>query len=155
MIRYSEGDIFEAGCEAIANPVNCVGVMGAGLAKAVHKRYPAACGSYFEACREGVLRPGGLTIGVVGANDWRTYPHWIFHVATKLHWRQPSHLADIAHGLDRLAETAGTMRLASVAVPALGCGLGGLDWGSVHSLMLGYLGETKAVEWVVFPPKGL
>lgn len=155
MIRYSDGDIFSAGCAAIANPVNCVGVMGAGLAKEVRRRFPEACEPYFEACSESILRPGGLVVGTAEFAGSVRLPRFVFHVATKRHWRQPSRLADVAYCLDALASTALAMQVKSVAVPALGCGLGRLNWEDVHALMRGYLGETKPVEWVVFPPKGL
>jgi O-acetyl-ADP-ribose deacetylase (regulator of RNase III) len=152
MIRYSDGNLFSAGCQAIVNPVNCVGVMGKGLARAVHRRFPAACHAYFEACQRSWLLPGQMIIGTV-ADPEPGSPEFIFHVATKLHWARPSRLDWIDKGLDTLASVAATMRIRSVAVPALGCGLGRLEWTDVRPRIEAYLGEHDDIEWVVYPPQ--
>ena len=153
MIRYSDGDIFAAGCEALVNPVNCLGVMGAGLALEVRRRFRDACGPYIEACQQGALMPGGV---VIAHRDAGNPPRYVLHVATKMHWRVVSRLSWVGQGLDGVAGIARTMRLRSVAVPALGCGRGGLEWKHVQHQIEAYLGEVEEVEWIVFPPqKGL
>lgn len=151
MIRYSKGDLFASGCAAIVNPVNCYGVMGAGLAKTVLRLYPKACEKYFEACRERILRPGGI---VIAECDLPGGPAWIIHAATKSHWKHTARLWWVRDCLDALGAAATTLRIPSVAVPALGCGLGLLDWDDVRPEIENYLGSYPLVEWRVFEPKG-
>lgn len=151
MIRFSDGDIFAADCEALVNPVNCVGVMGAGMARAVRSRYPDACGPYLETCERGGLLPGGVVLAYRPGEA--PPPHLIFHAATKMHWRMPARLSWTGQCLDTVAGVARVMRLKSVAVPALGCGRGGLKWAHVLQQMEAFLGDVEEVEWVVFPPR--
>jgi len=150
MIRFEQGDIFKSGCDALVNPVNCVGVMGAGLAREFRALYPDACEPYFRRCALGILEPGGLVSAHRGE---LCSPRWIIHLATKRHFKHPSRLAYIGLGLDNLAEQAPILQVKSVAIPALGCGLGGLDWRHVRQQFEAFLGGIDFVEWVVFEPK--
>ena len=149
MIRFVEGDIFASGCVALVNPVNCVGVMGAGLALEVRRRFPEACREYAEWCSKGALAPGGV---VVGHRGEEAVPRWVLHAATKLHWRNPSRLSYTGQCLDTIASVARVMRLRSVAVPMLGCGHGGLEWRRVQQQVEAFLSDVEEVEWVVFGP---
>ena len=141
MIQYTRQSIFESPARAICNPVNTVGVSGKGLALAFAKRYPASQGAYVRACRNGTLRTG--TVLVVAESE-----PVIVYFPTKQHWRNPSTMEWIEAGLEDLAMKMEEMELESVAVPKLGCGLGGLDWKEVHEKMRGCLAPRGFDTWI-------
>lgn len=118
MIKYVSGNIFDSKATALVNPVNCVGVMGRGLALEFKKRYPENFRIYAEACARGEVRPGRILV----------VPP-VINFPTKRHWREPSRLEDITAGLQALRSVLGD----SVAIPPLGCGLGGLPWPQVRN----------------------
>lgn len=122
MPREFQGDIFLAPAEALVNPVNCVGVMGKGLALQFKQRFPANFHAYREACRKGLVRPGKVFIFDTGG----TSPRFIINFPTKRHWRDRSRLEDIRAGLRDLAREVASRCISSVAIPPIGCGLGGL-----------------------------
>ncbi len=147
MIRFTQGDIFAQPVEAIVNPVNCVGVAGAGLALKFRRRHPDAFLAYRRACAEGRLRPGRMFLFDTG----RDTPRWIVHFPTKRHWRDRSAIGDIEAGLRGLAATLAGQGIGSVAIPPLGCGLGGLDWRAVRSLITACLGDIPGTVFVLEP----
>jgi len=119
------GNLFDALVEALVNAVNCEGVMGKGLALAFKTRFPEMFASYREACRQNELRPGGL-------HTFRSPGEpWVINFPTKNHWRNPSRLEYIEAALPRLVTCVQNHGIRSIAIPALGCGLGGLDWNQV------------------------
>lgn len=128
-LTFLRGDLFALPVDCRINPVNCVGVMGKGLALQFKLRYPAMFASYQEACRAGRLRPGQLHI-------WQAPDGTrIINFPTKRRWREPSRYEDIEAGLNALRsylEGQGTVR---VAVPPLGCGLGSLNWDRVKAMI--------------------
>jgi len=134
MIEFVQGDIFETESEVVVNPVNCVGVMGKGLALQFKKDYPDMFKGYKDRCAQG-MRPGDIY-------EWRTGvlvgPRVILNVATKNHWRDPSDIRFITRGLENIYEW--TVRNLpgdkAIAIPALGCGLGQLEWGLVKARVL-------------------
>ncbi|OGU22505.1 MAG: hypothetical protein A2580_08955 [Hydrogenophilales bacterium RIFOXYD1_FULL_62_11] len=133
------GDIFQTQAQCLVNPVNCVGVMGAGLAKAFSTRYPAILPPYQRACRQGQFNPGGVQLLRLdpesGLRD-RDGSLLIANLATKLHWRDPSQLDWVERGLSVLAQRLLERPVRSVAVPMLGAGLGGLDWALVRPVVV-------------------
>ena len=145
--NITTADIFAQSSEAIVNPVNCAGVMGKGLAAEFKKRYPAAFTAYRDACAEHRLQPGSVFLHDTGKQN----PRWIVHFPTKQHWRNPSVLSDIDAGLRDLALAVKRHDIKSIAVPALGCGLGGLDWQEVRPLILQRLGDTPAAITLLEP----
>ena len=147
MIRFTHGDIFAQPAEAIVNPVNCVGVAGAGLALQFKRRHPEAFQAYRRACAEGRLQPGRMLLFDTG----RDTPRWIVHFPTKRHWRDPSAIGDIEAGLRGLAATLAGHRIRSVAIPPLGCGLGGLDWRAVRPLITACLADLPGTVIVLEP----
>ena len=96
MIHFTHGDIFAQPAEAIVNPVNCVGVAGAGLALQFRRRHPDAFLAYRRACAERRLRPGRMFVFDTG----RDRPRWIVHFPTKRHWRDRSTIPHPAFGRD-------------------------------------------------------
>lgn len=123
MITFVRGDIFDADVEALVNPVNTVGVMGKGLALVFRQRYPENFERNAAACRSGQVRTGHV---YVTESVVRPGPRWIINLPTKQHWRTPSQLQWIADGLLDLRQFLEDNAVRSVAIPALGAGLGGL-----------------------------
>ncbi|MCY4485698.1 MAG: macro domain-containing protein [Deltaproteobacteria bacterium] len=146
MIRFVQGNIFDSGCEALVNPVNCVGVMGKGLALQFKRRFPANFTSYAAACRRRDLAPGRLHVFDAGV------PRLIVNFPTKRHWRDASRLDDVTQGLHALAGAIATNTIRSIAIPPLGCGLGGLPWPDVRQLILHHLSTLDGVDVVIHGP---
>lgn len=141
MIRFDPDlDMFDADVEAIVNPVNCVGVMGAGLALDVRSRFPLCFAAYR---REYLARR--LAVGKVLPFRQRDsdQPRWILNLPTKFHWRDKSKLDIINLGLQDLAKVISTRAIRSIAIPKLGCGLGGLHWEDVRPLILDALRDVS------------
>ena len=150
MIRFTLGDIFAQPADAIVNPVNCVGVMGRGLAFQFKRRHPDAFLAYRRACAERRVRPGRMFMVDTGCER----PRWIVHFPTKRHWRDRSTIGDIEAGLRDLAAAVARHGIRSIAIPPLGCGLGGLDWRAVRPLVTACLATTPATVIVLEPPPG-
>ena len=144
MVRFVKGDMFAGAYDIRVNTVNCVGVMGAGVALAFKERYPDMYRTYRAACDAGQVRPGKVEV-------WRTLTEWIVNFPTKRHWRQKSRYEDIDSGLKSLREYLSAQGRVSVALPALGCGHGGLDWERVRPMIEQALGDLDA-DVVVFEP---
>jgi len=138
------GDIFTSYAQTLVNPVNTVGVMGAGLARAFKDRYPEMYQAYREACAKGLLAIGSLQL-------FQAHDHWIINFPTKVHYRDPSELPYIAHGLCAIRQKHESWGIEALAIPALGCGLGGLQWSDVYSLIVQYLGDLP-LSVLVYPP---
>jgi O-acetyl-ADP-ribose deacetylase (regulator of RNase III) len=149
MIEYRTGDILSADAEAFVNTVNCVGVMGRGIALQFKKRFPANFKAYAAACKAEQVMPGRMFVYETG---WVTNPRWIINFPTKRHWRGKSRMADIEAGLSALAEEIRERGIRSVAIPPLGSGLGGLQWQEVRRRIDVVLGELSDVRVVVFEP---
>ena len=128
MIEYQTGSIFDSPAEAIVNPVNCVGAMGKGLALQFRKRYRKNYGSYKLACLEGRIQLGRVSL-------FRDLDKWIINFPTKYHWREHSELRNLETGLVDLKLKIRIAGITSVAIPALGCGLGELDYKDVQPLL--------------------
>ena len=132
MIRFIKGDLLAAEVEAQVNPVNCVGIMGGGLARAFSQRYPHIMPPYVQACREGTLRPGKVQ-GIPG--DSPQDPSWIVNFPTMDLVTKPARLEWVEQGLAALLEFLDENGVRSVAIPALGAGIGGLQWEDVKRLI--------------------
>ena len=127
MITFVSGNIFNAETQALVNPVNTVGVMGAGLAKQFKERFPENYELYRKACFTKELTVGKVyaTKSNIGSGPW------IVNFPTKKDWRNPSEFEWVAQGLADLRIWTDQQHIQSIAVPPLGCGLGGLPWGPV------------------------
>ena len=145
MVEFTNGDIFKAGTDARVNTVNCVGVMGAGVALAFKNRYPEMFKDYQNACRDGRVRPGTIHV-------WRSQTgDWVINFPTKRDWRDNSRYEDIQSGLAALRDYLREQGNITVALPALGCGHGGLDWSRVAPMIAEKLGDLEA-RVLVFEP---
>lgn len=152
MISYTDKSIFDIRARAHMVPVNVVGVMGAGLAKEYKKRYPSFYEAYRAACRTGMCAIGNNYH--YHLNDQNAKPSLLIATATKKHWRDPSDLEYVQQGLTAFRYVQAYMSIESVAIPALGCGLGGLAWSEVKPLIEDSLGHLKC-EITVCLPKGV
>lgn len=150
-IEQGRGDLLAANVDALVNPVNTVGVMGKGLALQVRKAFPDVFEAYRQACKA-----GEVVVGRMHIVQRQTAPRVIVNFPTKQHWRQPSQLAYVRDGLrDLIQQVRGLqldLQLASIAVPALGCGLGGLTWAEVKPLIVAAFDEVPEVRAVLFEP---
>ena len=151
MIRFTMGDILAEDAEALVNTVNCVGVMGRGIALQFKKAYPENFRAYAGACERGDVRPGRMFVFETGA---LTNPRYIINFPTKRHWRANSRIEDIDSGLKDLVCVIRERGIRSIAVPPLGSGLGGLEWSNVRSRIEKALSDFDHVDFVVFEPRG-
>ena len=147
-IEYTTGDLLAADVDALVNPVNCVGAMGKGLALQFKRAYPGNYDAYVKACRRGDVRPGRMFTYETGKEG----PRLVVNFPTKRHWKDSSRIEDIEAGLRGLAWEIATRGIRSVALPAVGCGLGGLDWTEVCERIESTLGGLGAVRVVVYEP---
>ena len=149
-MNYTQGNILESDAEVIINPVNTVGVMGKGLALQFKKKFPKNYKIYKEACQNNAIDVGKLLL-VDESN--LTERKFIINFPTKKHWRNASKIEYIEEGLRDLVKIIKANTFESMAIPALGCGLGGLDWEDVKLLLEKYLRDIETIEITVFEPK--
>ncbi len=149
MIRSTKGNLLTAPVEALVNTVNTVGVMGKGLALQFREAFPENYKAYREACARGELAVGRM---FVTENLSGTNPRYIINFPTKAHWRDPSRLEYVTAGLKDLAHILRERQIQSVAIPPLGCGLGGLQWAVVKPLIIAALDEMPEVNILLFEP---
>ncbi len=140
------GNIFDSRCECLVNTVNCVGVMGKGVALEFKKRYPGNYKDYVSRCAKKELRPGQPYF-------YRDNGRLILNFPTKDHWRMPSKLRDVEEGLDWFLAHYREYGVESVAFPPLGCGNGGLSWEEVGPLMYRKL-KGLPIEVEAYAPYG-
>jgi O-acetyl-ADP-ribose deacetylase (regulator of RNase III) len=150
MIRFTRGNLLEAGTEALVNTVNTVGVMGKGIALMFKERFAENYRLYVAACKAGEVATGKVHVTTVDELDG---PRWIVNFPTKRHWRSPSQMAWVTEGLHDLRRFLIEQQVKSVAVPPLGAGNGGLNWLDVREQIVTVLGDLE-VDVVVFEPSG-
>ncbi len=151
MIELTTDNILTAEAEALVNTVNCVGVMGKGIALQFKKAFPEIFAPYKKACDADEVRPG--RVHVVELNRL-TPPHVIINFPTKRHWRSKSRLDDLEDGLEDLVRVVREREIESIAIPPLGCGLGGLDWSDVRPLIEEAFETLPGVRVLVYEPGG-
>ena len=153
MVEYRIGDIFAFAedAEALVSTVNCVGVIGLGVALQFKRAFPANFKAYAAACKREEVRPGRM---FVFETEQLTNPRYIINFRTKRHWRGKSRIEDIEAGLDDLAREVRSRDIRSVALPPLGSGLGGLDWSEVRLRIEATLAEIENLRAIVFEPGG-
>jgi O-acetyl-ADP-ribose deacetylase (regulator of RNase III) len=151
VIEISRGDILNADVEALINTVNCVGVMGRGLAAQFKRAYPKNFTAYQTACKRHEVQPGRTLIVETGQ---RINPRWVINFPTKRHWRGKSRMEDIEAGLAALVADVRRLGIKSIAIPPLGCGLGGLDWSEVRPRIERALAALTDVRVLLYEPDG-
>jgi O-acetyl-ADP-ribose deacetylase (regulator of RNase III) len=151
MVELKRGDILAAEADALVNTVNCVGIMGRGIALQFRKAFPENFNAYEAACKRGEVRPGNMLVYETGL---LAGPRFIFNFPTKRHWKGKSSLKDIDAGLSALVRVVRDRGIRSLAVPPLGCGLGGLDWNVVRPRIIHAFRELPGVRVLLFEPVG-
>jgi O-acetyl-ADP-ribose deacetylase (regulator of RNase III) len=151
-MEFTEGDILRADTEAIVNTVNCAGSMGRGIAAQFKRAYPKNFKAYEAACKRKEIVPGRMFVFETGQ---LTNPRFIVNFPTKRHWRNASRVEDIESGLRALVDEVKRRGIKSIAIPPLGCGLGGLDWNYVRPLIECAFEALPEVRTVVFEPNGV
>src|ERR1700726_196399 len=149
MIDFKTGDLFSEPAEALVNTVNCVGIMGRGVALQFKRAFPENFAAYRTACRRGEVQPGKM---FVFETRNLTPPRYIINFPTKRHWRGKSRMEDIESGLKALVEEIRTRGIRSIAIPPLGSGLGGLNWGDVRPRIVATLDKLDDVNVIVYEP---
>jgi len=151
MIEVKQGDLLKAQVDALVNTVNCVGVMGKGIALQFKKAFPENFKSYAKACKSDQVVPGKMFI-VDAGNLMQT--RYVINFPTKRHWRGKSRMEDVESGLKALVEEVKRLKIKSIALPPLGCGNGGLDWNTVRPRIEQAFAGLPEVEVQLFAPSG-
>lgn len=150
MVNFHNGNLFESNSECLVNTVNCVGVMGKGIALEFKRRFPEMFESYKLACKNREIKTGTMWVWDRMNGDKREI---IINFPTKNDWKNPSELEWIKTGLIDFIYVLGKYDIKSVAIPALGCSNGGLDWNAVKRIMHGMLTPvSEKVEINIFNP---
>ncbi len=147
MVRLLTGDLFLSKAQTLVNAVNCVGTMGKGIALEFRKRFPEMYEDYVTRCAAKQVRLG------VPYLFRRTMPPWILNFPTKDHWRSVSRLSDILVGLEYLKQCYQQWGVESLAVPALGCGEGQLEWEVVGPALHDHLSRLS-IPVELYTPQG-
>lgn len=144
-MKTTNQSIFDSKNQTIVNTVNCVGVMGKGIAKEFKARYPEMFGQYKNICDNKELKVGKPYL-------WRGNSQWVLNFPTKCHYKDKSQIEWIEDGLKYFKEHYKEWGITSIAFPALGYSNGGLDWNVVYPIIKKYLGEIKDIDIEIYPP---
>lgn len=144
MVELKQGTIFDSDAEVLVNTVNCVGVMGAGVALRFRIKYQGFFEQYKKVCDKGLLRPGVLW--------WYNTPDGkrIMCFPTKTHWKYPSKIEYIELGMRKFVECYKKRGVKTIAFPLLGCSNGRLDPEMVIPLMVKYLEKCDGIEATIY-----
>ena len=151
MIELTKGNLLEADAEALVNTVNCVGVMGKGIALQFKWAKPDNFTFYEKACKAGQMRVGHVLIFETGS---LLNPKYIINFPTKRHWKGNSKMEDIDAGLVDLIEQVQRLNIRSIAIPPLGAGLGGLNWLDVKTRIEAAFAGLPDVRVLLYEPQG-
>ncbi len=152
MIEFKVGEILAEDVDALVNTVNCVGVMGRGIALQFKDAFPGNYHAYRSACERDQVRLGSMFVFETGR---LTNPRYIINFPTKHHWRGKSRIEDIETGLTALRNVIRVREIRSIAIPPLGSGLGGLNWNDVRPRIESALQDLDALRVVVFEPRSV
>jgi O-acetyl-ADP-ribose deacetylase (regulator of RNase III) len=156
-VEVVAGSVLDSSAQTLVNTVNCVGVMGKGIALQFRKRFPDMYEDYVARCEQGEVRlgvpylfnPRDEQLNLFGS-DRRP---WVLNFPTKRHWRARSRLEDIVEGLRYLEQHYAEWGIQSLAVPPLGCGNGRLEWKEVGPILHSYFGRFD-IPVTVYVPEG-
>lgn len=151
MIKLQKGDILRSDAQALVNTVNCVGIMGKGLALQFKKAFPENFEFYAQASEHGRVHLGSMLVYDLNRMSG---PRYIINFPTKQHWKDLSRLEDIEAGLKDLVKTVRELHIQSIAIPPLGCGLGGLRWSGVRPRIESAFATVPEVQVTLFEPSG-
>jgi len=149
VIENARGNLLLAEAEALVNTVNCVGVMGKGIALQFKQAYPEMAKAYEMACERGEIQPGRVQVWETGSLRGARY---VINVPTKREWFRKSNYKDVQAGLNALVDAVRSLGIASIAVPPLGCGNGGLSWSKVRPMIESAFAALPDVRVLLFAP---
>lgn len=151
MISFKKGNLLEDESEALVNTVNCVGVMGKGIALQFKKAFPENFAAYKKACDKKLVVTGKMFIF---KHEDMFFQKWIINFPTKKHWKGKSKIEDIDSGLKDLVKQIKKLKIKSIAIPPLGAGLGGLDWEVVKSKIVSAFSNHQNILVNIYEPLG-
>ncbi|WP_243290294.1 macro domain-containing protein [Bacillus sp. FJAT-47783] len=151
MIILKQGNLLTDEVEALVNTVNCVGVMGKGIALQFKQAYPEMFTEYQKACRKEEVQPGKMHVFETKS---LFNPKFIINFPTKRHWKNKSRMDDIESGLAALIKVVKELEIKSIALPPLGCGNGGLKWSDVRPKIESAFEQIPNVEVHLYEPAG-
>jgi len=151
MIKLTQGNMLEADVEALVNTVNCVGIMGKGIALQFKQAFRDNFHAYANACKKGEVKPGRMFIF---PTNGMFNPKYIINFPTKRHWKEKSKLKYIEQGLNALVTEVQRLGIKTIAIPPLGCGYGGLRWPKVRNLIETAFDQLPDVQLLLFEPRG-
>lgn len=151
MISFTTGDILKSNAQALVNTVNCVGVMGRGIALQFKNAFSDNFEAYARACEAHEVEPGRMFVFERRRLD---NPRYIINFPTKRHWRGKSRMEDIESGLVDLVRVIKARNITSIAIPPLGSGLGGLNWRDVRPKIEAAMAALPDVDVMIFEPAG-
>ncbi len=153
MITYTHGNLLEADVEALVNTVNTVGIMGKGIALLFKRKFPQNFQAYARACARNEVMIGKMFVTENVPLRPALHPNWIINFPTKTHWRTQTRIRWVEEGLDDLVRTIQAKGIRSIAIPALGCGNGGLTWSEVRRCIEDRLGGLDPrLDVMIFEP---
>jgi O-acetyl-ADP-ribose deacetylase (regulator of RNase III) len=151
MITLTTGDILKSNAEALVNTVNCVGIMGRGIALQFKNAFQDNFEAYARACEAQEVQPGRMFVYERRRLD---APRFIINFPTKRHWKGKSRMEDIDAGLVALVATVKERGIRSIAIPPLGSGLGGLEWSQVRPRIEQAFAALPDVNVIIYEPAG-
>ena len=143
MIKKIKGNIFNTNCQTLVNTVNCIGVMGKGMALECKLRFPEMFIKYKDSCDKKLFKPGYLQI-------YKNSKPWILNFPTKIHWKDPSKIEYLEKGLKKFQDEYLNKNISSIAFPLLGASLGGLSEELVYETMTKYLEPLKNINIEIY-----
>jgi len=146
-VQIVTGNIFTSECQTLVNTVNCVGVMGAGIALECRLRYPEMHDKYVTLCDENKIDIGLLWI-------YKSQKKWLLNFPTKKHWKYPSKKEYLHAGLKKFCSTYKERGIQSIAFPLLGADKGGIPQEDSLNVMRSYLDKIDLdIEIYRYDPK--
>ena len=143
MIKKIKGNIFNTNCQTLVNTVNCIGVMGKGMALECKLRFPEMFIKYKDSCDKKLFKPGYLQI-------YKNSKPWILNFPTKIHWKDPSKIEYLEDGLKKFQDEYLNKNISSIAFPLLGASLGGLSEELVYETMTKYLEPLNNIDIEIY-----
>ena len=150
MIESESGDLLSFDAEALVNAVNCRGSMAGGIARQFKIRFPEYNRAYEEACERGEIRLGAVQLYETGNPE---PPYYFVNFPTMDLPGQKARIEDIESGLADLRRQLAERGIRSIAIPALGCGVGGLEWADVRKCIESALGDMEGLRVALFEPR--
>ena len=154
-IEFVTGNLFDAKTQAIVNTVNCVGVMGKGVALEFKKRWPENFKAYKKKCDQNEIKTGKMFVFDNNSSLFENTSdfEYLINFPTKNHWRSKSKIEYVTEGLEDFIFQVKKLNIKSVAIPPLGCGNGGLSWSQVKLLIVDKVSELPDVQWIIYQPR--